>query len=81
MVLDARGRPRHVHAARERPCDITRKYDCIRYPALGRLFSRFLCLQHQPCMKLDSHLDTCADYHCEAALLAGVPADTNLGFF
>ena len=32
-------------------------------------------------MKLDSHLDTCADYHCEAALLAGVPADTNLGFF
>ena len=32
----------NVHAARERPCDITREYDCIRYSALGRLFSRFL---------------------------------------
>ncbi len=30
----------NVHAARERPCDITREYDCIRYSALGRLFSR-----------------------------------------
>jgi len=32
----------NVHAARERPCDITREYDCFRYSALGRLFSRFL---------------------------------------
>ena len=30
-----------MHAARERLCDITREYDCIRYSALGRLFSRF----------------------------------------
>ena len=31
----------NVHTARERPCDITREYDCFRYFALGRLFSRF----------------------------------------
>lgn len=40
-----------------------------------------MCLQHLPCMKLDNHLDTCAENYCEAALLAGVQADTNLGFF
>ena len=32
-------------------------------------------------MKLDNHLDICADDHCEAALLAGVQGDTNLEFF
>ncbi len=32
-----------MHAARERPCDITREYDCFRYFALGRLCSRFTC--------------------------------------
>ena len=30
-----------MHAARKRPCDITREYDCIRYSTLGQLFSRF----------------------------------------
>ncbi len=34
----------NVHAARERPCDITREYGCFGYFALGRLFSRFTSL-------------------------------------
>ncbi len=37
-----------VHAARERPCDITRKNDCFRYSVLGRLFSPFTDTVSQP---------------------------------
>ena len=42
----------NVHAARERPCDITREYNRFRYFALGRLFGRFP--HHDP---------TCQDPH------------------
>ncbi len=43
----------NVHAARERPCDITREYDCFRYFALGLLFSRF-SLHHAGCMLIEN---------------------------